>query len=173
MLLVSGCSSLSGTGDLEYIEGDGSVLQIDPGDREDPVDVSGTSLDGEDIDLADGRGHVVVVNVWADWCPPCRVETPRLIDAASQLDDVGFVGIHIRGSADNGLAFERDEDVPYPSIQDDGGETLLQFGKYTPRLPPTTLVLDRKGRVAALISGAIPSATTLVEVVEEVAAEDG
>ena len=60
--------------------------------------------------------------------------------------------------------------MTYPSIYDDGGETLLQFGRYRPRLPPTTLVLDREGRVAALLSGAMPSKTTLVELVEEVAA---
>ena len=63
--------------------------------------------------------------------------------------------------------------MPYPSIQDEGGETLLHFGKYAPESPPTTFVLDRQGRVAAMISGQVPSTTTLVEVAEEVLAEDG
>jgi thiol-disulfide isomerase/thioredoxin len=172
-VLLSGCSGLRGTGDLEYIEGEGTVLQIDPDDRGDPVEVSGTAMDGDAIDLADARGHVVVVNVWAGWCGPCRAETPRLVEAAEQLDHAAFVGIHFRESAATGRAFERKHGVPYPSLQDEGGETLLQFGKYAPESPPTTFVLDRQGRVAALISGAVPSTTTLVEVVEEVAAEDG
>lgn len=172
MLLLSGCSSLRGTGDLQYIEGEGTVLQIDPDDREDPVDISGTSMEGEHIDLRNARGHVVVVNVWAGWCGPCRAEAPHLVEAAKELD-AAFVGIHFKESAETGLAFERDKGVPYPSIQDEGGETLLRFGKYAPESPPTTFILDRQGRVAALISGAIPSTTTLVEVVEEVAAEDG
>ncbi len=148
------------------------MTQVAIEDREDPVEASGTSLDGEEIDLADSRGRVTVVNVWASWCPPCRVETPSLVQAAAELDAT-FVGINIRESSDTAAAFERNQDMPYPSIHDQGGETLLQFGRYSPRLPPTTLILDRKGRVAALINGAVPSKTTLVELVEEVAAEDG
>jgi thiol-disulfide isomerase/thioredoxin len=169
---LSGCGGLSGTGDLEYIQGDGSVTQVAIDDREDPVEVSGTSLDGEEIDLADSRGRVTVVNVWASWCPPCRSETPTLVEAAAELDAT-FVGINIRESAETAAAFERNQNVPYPSIHDEGGETLLGFGRYSPRLPPTTLVLDRQGRVAALVNGAVPSKTTLAELVEEVAAEDG
>jgi thiol-disulfide isomerase/thioredoxin len=169
---LSGCGGLSGTGDLEYIQGDGSVLQVAIDDREDPVEVAGTSLDGEPIDLTDSRGGVTVVNVWASWCPPCRAETPILVRAASELDAT-FIGINIRESSDTAAAFERNQDVPYPSIHDQGGETLLRFGRYSPRLPPTTLVLDTSGRVAALINGAVPSKTTLTELVEEVAAEDG
>lgn len=96
-----------------------------------------------------------------------------LNDAAAELDDVTFVGINIRESADNAAAFERAQDVPYPSISDAGGETLLEFGRFRPRMPPTTLVLDRQGRVAAIVSGRLPSTTTLTELVEEVAAEDG
>jgi thiol-disulfide isomerase/thioredoxin len=172
LLLVSGCGGMSGTGDLEYIQGDGSVTQVAIDDREDPVEVTGTSLDGDEIDLADYRGGVTVVNVWASWCPPCRAETPTLVEAAAQTDAT-FVGINIRESSENAAAFERNQDVPYSSIHDEGGKTLLEFGRYSPRLPPTTLVLDREGRVAALINGEVPSVRTLTELVEEVAAEDG
>jgi thiol-disulfide isomerase/thioredoxin len=173
VLLCTACSGLDGTGDLEYIEGEGNVVQVDEGDREDPVEISGESLEGEQLALEDFRGEVTVVNVWASWCGPCRAETPDLIAAAEEAD-AAFVGIHIRESAGNGLAFERNKGVPYPSIHDEGGETLLAFGqRFAPKSPPTTFVLDREGRVAALISGELPSATTLIELVEEVAAEDG
>ena len=172
VLLLTSCSGLDGTGDLEYIDGQGTITQVAIDDRDDPVEITGTSLGGEAIDLADFRGTVTVVNVWASWCPPCRTETPDLVAAAAELD-AQFVGINIRDSSDAALAFERAQDVPYPSISDEGGETLLAFGEYRPRQPPTTLVLDGKGRVAAVVSGRIPSKTTLTELVEEVAAEDG
>ncbi len=148
------------------------MTQVSIPDRGDPVEITGMSLDGAEIDFADFQGGVTVVNVWASWCPPCRSETPALVAAAAEVDAT-FIGINIRESADTARAFERTQEVPYPSIHDEGGETLLEFGRYTPRLPPTTLVLDRSGRVAALVSGAIPSKTTLAELVEEVAAEDG
>ena len=97
-----------------------------------------------------------------------------LVEAAEETD-AAFIGIDIREtSKENALAFERDNGIEYPSIYDPAGETLLAFGpRFAPRSPPTTLVLDRKGRVAALISGPVPSATTLTELIEEVAGQDG
>lgn len=173
-LLLTGCSSFSGTGELEYVQGDPQVTQIAPGDREEPVEVSGESVQGDPIDFADHRGEVMVVNVWGSWCGPCRGEMPILVDAAAELDpdDTEFVGINIREtSRDNAAAFEREYDVPYPSIYDPGSETLLRFGTNTPSQPPSTMILDREGRVAAMFSGAVPSKQTLLEVVEDVAAE--
>ena len=174
MLLLSGCSGLSGTGDLEYIEGEGNVVQVPVEDREDPVEISGESLQGEPVDLTVWRGGVVVVNVWGSWCNPCRSEAPILVEADEKLD-ARFVGIDIR-DPDPGpaRAFEREYGIAYPSIHDPGSEQLLQFGpEFGSVAMPHTYVLDREGRVAALINGAVPSLQTLTDVVEEVAAEDG
>ena len=171
--LLSGCSGLSGTDDLEFIQGDGNVLQVPIEDREDPVEISGDSAAGEAVDLADWRGDVVVVNVWGSWCGPCRGEAPMLVDAAAELD-ARFVGIAIRDEPSRTLAFEREFGVEYPSIDDPGSEQLLEFGpQYASKATPSTYVLDRQGRVAALISGPVPSLGTLRDLVEEVAAEDG
>ncbi len=72
------------------------------------------------------------------------------------------------------IAFEREFGIEYPSIYDPGSEQLLRFGaEYAPKATPSTYVLDREGRVAALISGEVPSLGTLRDLVEEVAAEDG
>jgi thiol-disulfide isomerase/thioredoxin len=173
-LLLTGCSGFSGTGELEYVQGDPQVTEIAPDDREEPVAITGESVQGDPIDFADHRGEVLVVNVWGSWCPPCRAEMPMLVDAHDELapDDTAFIGINIREtSRDNAAVFEREYDVPYPSVYDPGSETLLRFGRYAPSQPPSTLVLDREGRVAALISGAVPSKKTLVDIVEDVAAE--
>ncbi len=155
--------------------GRGNVTEVAPADREDPVEVSGETVDGGDLDLADLQGQVVVVNVWWSQCGPCIKEMPMLVAAEDELPagDSEFVGINIRDLApENAAAFERDRGVDYPSIYDPGSATLDEFGRYRPSSMPSTVVLDREGRVAALISGAVPSRSTLVTLVEDVLAED-
>jgi thiol-disulfide isomerase/thioredoxin len=173
---ATACTDANGTEGKEYVAGDGVVVEIDPADRRDPVDVSGETLAGDHLDLAENRGSVVVVNVWWSGCAPCRKEAPMLVDASDELaGDASIVGIDIRDSSkDNALAFERRFGVPYPSIYDYGGETLLQFpSPFNPRAIPSTVVLDKEGRVAAVVLGELPSKLTLTELVQKVAAEDG
>ncbi len=173
--VAGACTDVNGTEGKDYVAGDGGIVEIAKADRKAPVEVSGETLAGDPLDLADRRGSVVVVNVWWSGCGPCRVEAPMLADAADELaGDATIVGIDIRDSRENGLAFERGLDVPYPSISDPGSEQLLNFpAPYDPRQLPSTVVLDRQGRVAALIPGQLPSKLTLVDIVEKVAAEDG
>jgi len=172
-LVLAGCGGLRGSGDLDYVPGEGNVVQVAVEDREEPIEISGTSLQGDPVDIAASRGEVTVVNMWGSWCGPCRSETPLLVRAAGELD-ASFVGINVRDTEGNALAFEREFAIPYPSIYDQGSETLLAFGsRYAPRSMPTTVLLDREGRLAALISGEIPSLLTLSELVEEIGAEDG
>ncbi|MGA8257879.1 MAG: TlpA disulfide reductase family protein [Nocardioides sp.] len=171
-LLTTGCSGLEGTGDVNFIIGEGGVLEIPIADREAPVDLSGQTLQDQPLDLADLRGQVVVLNFWGSWCNPCRDEMP-ILQEASEVLDAAFVGVSFRETSfDNARAFEREFGVTYPTIAD-GGSGLLAMGRFAPRLPPSTAVLDAEGRVAALISGPIPSAGTLEDVVEQVAAGDG
>jgi hypothetical protein len=97
-----------------------------------------------------------------------------VVGAAEELGgDAQFVGINIRdGSPEQARSFVRTFDVPYPSFYSPDGEALLPFsGTLTPNSIPSFVVLDREGRVAASIIGKLPSQTTLVEVVEDVAAE--
>jgi thiol-disulfide isomerase/thioredoxin len=166
---------VGGTGDLDYVAGEGQVVQVAPAEREQPVEVSGETVQGEPLDLADLRGEVVVVNVWWSGCAPCIKEMPMLVQAEEELDPdlVEFVGINIRdASADNAAAFERQVGVDYPSLYDPGSEALLAFGSYQPLATPSTVLLDRDGRVAALITGEVPSKGTLTELVEEIGAEE-
>lgn len=175
MLLVSGCSTFEGTGDLEYVQGDGKITEVVAGDRTKAIDVSGETLDGDPLDLADFRGKVVVVNVWGSWCNPCRAEMPYLVQAAEEADpdQVAFVGIDIRDrSVENARSFERQYDVPYPSFYDPGSELLLRFGTHAPYQPPSTVLLDQQGRVAVLISGTVPSKGTLTSLIDDLVAED-
>jgi thiol-disulfide isomerase/thioredoxin len=173
-VLLSGCSSLEGTDELGYISGDGSVQIVDADERGDAIEYAGKDLDGEPIALEDFRGKPTVVNVWGSWCAECIAEAPDLVDAAEQLGDTAsFVGINTRDSSTaNALAHDRKYDVEYPSFYEPDGRALLAFsGVLTPRTIPATVVLDADGRVAASILGTIPSAQTLVDVVEDVAAD--
>lgn len=174
LLLMTACSDIGGTGDLEYVGGDGGVVEVARDKRPDAVEISGETVQGKPLDVADLRGKVVVLNVWWSGCGPCRAEMPMLVEAEKELGEekVAFVGINIRDAApENAAAFERDRGVDYPSLYDPGSETLLALGKYAPPSMPATIVLDTEGRVAALINGPIPSKSTLTTVVEDTLAE--
>lgn len=168
----SGCGGSPATGDKGYVDGSGIVTRLAPEDRERPGEVRGETLEGQQLSLADLRGRVVVVDVWGSWCPPCRKEAPELVAASRELaqDDVAFVGINTGdASQDQRLAFQRRYDVPYPSLFDPSGRTLLAFdGTLDPGAVPSTVVIDEQGRLAASIVGAIPSRRTLVDLVEDV-----
>jgi thiol-disulfide isomerase/thioredoxin len=173
LLSLTACSSLDGTNDNGYISGDGTVVQFDVEDRGDPVEgVSGTTLDGDEFDLESTRGTVTVVNVWWSGCGPCNAEMPLLVEAEQELGDTAeFVGINTRDpSVESARSFQEARGVDYPSIFAQDGKALLPFGSKAQTMP-STVVLDREGRIAALVPGAIPSQLTLVQVVEAIAAE--
>jgi thiol-disulfide isomerase/thioredoxin len=170
--VVSACGGGAGTGDKGYVDGTGVITRLAPAERKTPGEISGTTLQGDDLSLKEYAGKVVVLNVWGSWCPPCRKEARILASAARTLakDDVAFVGVNTKDSSrDLGLAFERRFDVPYPSFFDPSGRTLLAFrGTLNPSAIPSTVVLDQKGRVAASILGEVPSEKTLVDLVQDV-----
>ena len=173
--LLTGCSNDVGTsgGDQGYVAGKGIITSLKAADRKQPGTVSGTTLAGRRVSLSDYRGKVVVVNVWGSWCPPCRAEAPMLADAARTLAPKGvvFLGINSRNPERAGpLAFERRYRVPYDSIYDPGGRTLLAFhGTLTPNSIPSTVIIDRQGRVAASVIGEV-TRTTLLDLVDDVSA---
>jgi thiol-disulfide isomerase/thioredoxin len=150
------------------------VVQVEPGQREDPVSLTGRDLEGERLSTTEFRGKPVVAVVWGSWCAPCRAEAPDVVAAARELGNrAQFVGINIRDSStEQARSFVRTFEVPYPSYFSPDGEAMLAFaGTLTPNSIPSFVVLDAEGRVAASIVGELPSRTTLVEVVEDVVAE--
>jgi len=172
LLTATGCTSLQGTGDKQYVTGDGTIDQVAPADRGGPVDFDGKDLDGRHLSLASLRGKPTVIPVWWANCPPCRKEAPLLVGAHRQLGDVAhFVGIDVRDSGTAGpKTFQRQFGVTWPSFYSPGGESLLAFpGTLNPNSIPATVVLDSRGRVAASIIGGVPSQLTLVQIVRQVA----
>jgi thiol-disulfide isomerase/thioredoxin len=176
VLLLAGCTDVSGTEGKGYISGDGQVTVVDPAAREEPVEMTGEDLTGEPVSLADLRGRPVVVNVWWSLCPPCRTEMPDLVEASEELDgEAYFLGINVRDNAvEQARLFEERFDVPYPSVYDPTGQALLAFsGLLSPRTIPSTVVLDDRGRVAASVVGPLPSKQTLLDLVTEASGDGG
>ena len=175
-VLVSGCtSSASGSGapDKGYLPGDGTIAKVSLAERGAPVSFRGTTLQGKPFDLSSTRGKVVVVNVWGSWCSPCAQEAPALQEVWSQQDPskVAFIGIDTRDQNKAALAHERRFGVTYPSIDDDQSRVLLRLrGKLPPTAIPSTLVLDRRGRVAYRVLSAV-RASTLQGLIEDTLAE--
>jgi len=174
---VAGCGDdVGSSGEQGFVSGNGAITALPVADRAAPGEVSGRTIDGEPLSLADYDGQVVVVNVWGSWCAPCRAEAPMLADAARDLadQDVAFLGIDSRDPSESAArAFVRRFDIPYPSIYDQQGSTLLAFrGTLSPNAIPSTVIIDRQGRVAASVLGEI-TRTTLYDLVEEVAGADG
>jgi thiol-disulfide isomerase/thioredoxin len=172
--LLVGCSaSTFSSGEQGFVSNDGTVEVLnDPADRSEPNgDVAGATVDGDEVSLADHLGSVVVMPVWGSWCAPCRAEAPMLADAARDLEDDGvvFLGINSRDeNTDKVQAFERGFDIPYDSIYDPAGKTLLAFhGILPPQSIPSFVFIDTEGRVAARVLGEIDR-STLYGVVEDV-----
>jgi thiol-disulfide isomerase/thioredoxin len=145
-----------GAGDSRYVAGDGSTRFIGPAGRKPAPRVHGTTLDGKPFDLAALRGKVVVVNFWASWCAPCRGEAPALeqVYREHKANGVEFAGVDIKDDPEPAKAFVRKFKVGYPSVVDQDGQVTLAFRDVPPNAVPSTLILDRQGRIAASVIGA-------------------
>jgi len=145
-----------------YIAGDGSVSEYGAADRKDPVEFTGALFDGKTVNAADYRGKVAVLNFWYAACAPCRIEAPDLQALYTEFkpDGVEFLGVNVRDEKATAEAFERTFELGYPSIVDKDGGVLLAMTKYVPPSSvPTTLVLDKKGRVSARVLGVAEKGT--------------
>ncbi|MFJ9540615.1 TlpA family protein disulfide reductase [Streptomyces sp. NPDC101225] len=156
-LLMSACSSggtSGGGGDTNFVMGKDGISTAKKGERADVPDLSGKTVDGSTADVASYKGKIVVLNVWGSWCAPCRAEAPNLEKVYQDLKTRGvqFVGINTRDtSAQNARSFEKDEGITFPSLYDPTGKLMLRFKKGTlnPQAVPSTLVIDREGKIAA------------------------
>lgn len=150
LLLTSCGNGGASTAQESYISGNGAITFISAADRQLAPKLSGDTLYGTKFDFAGNK--IAVVNVWASWCSPCRAEIPAFIALSEKYSDVQFMGILTRDNLANAEVFARQLAVPYPNFIDDS--LLLGFRNTLPaNAIPTTVVIDKQGRVAARISG--------------------
>lgn len=175
---ASGADAVAGGGSFDFVSPGGRTdIFYDPPEQRGTVGaLAGPDLmiDGKTTALADFPGEVVVINLWGQWCGPCRREAPELekVFEATKDSGVQFLGIDVRDpQKDKAQDFVRDFTVSYPSIYDPPMRTLIALGgKFPTSVIPSTLVLDRHHRVAAVFLRAL-LAQDLEPVVRRVAAE--
>ena len=170
-LITVALSSCGGGGssiaEESFVSGNGSTSFIKQSDRIAAPQLSGMTLSGTNYTFSGGQ--VAVVNVWASWCAPCRAEAPTLAALSKKYSDVAFIGILTRDNPATAEAFARRFALPYPTLIDDS--VLIGFRKSLPaNAIPSTVVIDRNGKVAARISGSVTVAS-LSELIEKVSAE--
>ena len=165
VLATAGCGGGASTGrsdgEVSYIAGDGSTVLLAPAARQPAPAVTASTLragafDGPVFDLAAQRGKVVVLNVWASWCAPCRAEAPALAEVSRSLAPQGvvFAGLNTRDSAISAQSFVDHFAVPYATLDDTDGRLQLAFRDSLPMTAiPSTVVIDKQGRVAARALG--------------------
>lgn len=148
--LLAGCGRDQPASELVGVD------TISSQDRAEVPVIAGTTLDGEPFDVADLRGRIVVVNSWASWCGPCREETPAFVELSKGVnpDDVAVVGLNVTDDDEAARAFAEEFAMPYPSIVDAEGGILAMIPGVPPSSLPSTVILDRDGRIAARVIGA-------------------
>jgi peroxiredoxin len=168
--LLAGCGSeqvsagdrvdagAQGVSEQGYVSGDGTITIVPAADRTPAPALSGPTLEGGQFSLADHLGEVVVMNVWASWCAPCRAEAEDLQAVWAQVegDGVQFVGLNTRDSPAAATAFVDRFGITYPNVVDkDATLQLLFHESLPPAAIPSTLVIDAQGRVAARAIGPV------------------
>lgn len=177
-LLAAGCAQGASAGpaasDVRFVQGRGNLSLVPLADRRPGPVLEGRLLGSrERLSTAAYAGNVVVLNVWGHWCAPCRAEAPGLERTwrDTRARGVRFLGISTRQESEEAaLAFERTFEISYPSLVDEGALLLAFTGTLPPTAIPSTIVLDRQGRIAARFIGPTRRAT-LRRVVDDVVAE--
>jgi thiol-disulfide isomerase/thioredoxin len=172
VLLVAGCSTskdaVATGGEFQFVAPNGqpTIFYDPPADRGTVTGISGESLlrEGATTGLQDHTGQVVVLNIWGSWCGPCREEMPGLQFVQDQTG-APVLGINFRDVREAAADFVRDRGLTFDSIFDPPGRSLLSLNGYPRNVVPSTIVLDKQHRVAAvyLTTVRVPELIPLVQ----------
>ncbi|SHE48377.1 TlpA family protein disulfide reductase [Streptoalloteichus hindustanus] len=176
---LTGCSTggdaVATGGDFQFVAPGGQTrIRYEPADRQKAPEIAGESLAerGKRISVADYAGKVVVINLWGSWCAPCRGEADDLerVAEATKGSGVQFLGVNVRDDRSAAEDFARNNGITFPSLFDPPGRSLLGLKGYPRNTVPSTIVLDRQHRVAAVFLETLLD-SDLRPAVEQIAAE--
>jgi peroxiredoxin len=162
-VLLSGCSTgsdavdVNNGGEFRFVAGTAAGEVIPEGERASAPEFSGTLLGGGGWSSAELAGDIAVLNFWGSWCAPCRVETPEFQEVYTEVADAGvqFLGLNVKDQEQFAQAFVTSKAITFPSLFDPKGEVALAFRDYPANAIPSTIVLDRDSRVAAVYTGEV------------------
>jgi thiol-disulfide isomerase/thioredoxin len=165
-VLLSGCSTgasavdVNNGGEFRFVQGTPAGKVIPAADRAAAPQFTGTLLDGGQFSSTALAGKVAVLNFWGSWCAPCRVETPEFQQVYTEVAGSGvqFLGLNVKDTEQLAQAFLASKAITFPSLFDPKGEVALAFRDYPANAIPSTIVLDRAGRVAAVYTGEVRQA---------------
>jgi thiol-disulfide isomerase/thioredoxin len=181
VLVLAGCSTgtdaVSQGSSFSFVAPGGKIdISYDAGKRQAAPTLSGEDLmsQGKRVSTADFPGKVVVINIWGQWCGPCRTEAPELekVYEQAKASGVQVLGIDVRDDDRQAPQdFVRNRALTYPSIYDPSGRSLLALSGYPRNIVPSTIVLDKQHRVAAVFLREL-LAMDLLPTVQRLAAEN-
>jgi thiol-disulfide isomerase/thioredoxin len=178
VVLLAGCtenpSIASADNSTGYVSGNGQYTEIKPADRKAPVSFSGLTDAGKKVSSSQFLGTVHVLNFWYAGCGPCILEAPRLEKVYKKYKGtVPFLGVNTYDQAPTALNFEKNKGVTYPSVID-VNTVSVQYA-FSASIPansvPTTLVIDKEGRVAARVTGLLEDPSILSALIDTVVSE--
>jgi len=152
---AQGSAGASGEFDFTGPTPSGEVVPV--AERSVAPEFSGELLDGTAFDSTSLAGDIVVLNFWGSWCAPCRIETPefQMVYEEVGAEGVQFLGVDVKDDLQLAIAFYADKGVEYPSLFDPRGEVALAFRGFPANAVPSTILIDRAGRVAAVYTAAV------------------
>jgi thiol-disulfide isomerase/thioredoxin len=162
--LLAACSTgpdavdVNNGGEFRFVAATPSGEVIPADERATAPEFSGILLGGGAFSSEELSGDVAVLNFWGSWCGPCRVETPDFQEVYADVRDEGvqFLGLNVKETSEQfALAFVDRFGIEFPSLYDPRGEVALAFRDYPANAIPSTIVLDRDQRVAAVYTGEV------------------
>jgi thiol-disulfide isomerase/thioredoxin len=162
-VLLTGCSTgdtavdVNNGGEFRFVQGTAAGEVIPEQERASAPEFSGTLLDGADFSSTELSGDIAVLNFWGSWCAPCRVETPEFQEVYTEVADQGvqFLGLNVKDQEQLATAFLDSKGITFPSLYDPQGRVALAFRDYPASAIPSTIVLDRSSRVAAVYTAEV------------------